>query len=152
MYLTYLEDVAIEPPVLSTSHNDTDRPQLPFGASNDAAQQAMAIFDDFFPSYYTADNVSATPTLRYKNYMDGPSQDEMVAWKISVMPALIYSLPREVQQGLKAPHAPQRKAQKVKISLQPELGWKSRVILSLPLHGGVVPIINHLQVGSEYLE
>lgn len=72
-YITYLEDVNVEPPASGLGRSTSIAPQQPFGVSNGSVQHAMAIFDDFFPSYYTVDNVSATPALRYKNYMDGPS-------------------------------------------------------------------------------
>ncbi|UPX15493.1 uncharacterized protein EKO05_0005939 [Ascochyta rabiei] len=72
-FTTYLENITIEAPISSLSRTNLTTPAESFGASNLTAYDAMAIFDDFFPSYYTADDASATPFLRYKNYPNGPS-------------------------------------------------------------------------------
>ena len=70
--ITYLENVNIEAPVSSSNRTNTTFFPETFGASNVTVAHTMAIFDDFFPSYYTTDDASATPSLRYKNYENGP--------------------------------------------------------------------------------
>jgi hypothetical protein len=71
-FVEYQEDVNVEPPSSHHGRVDSIAKQQYFGADPGTVERAMAIFDDFFPSYYTVDNASASPVLRYKNYMDGP--------------------------------------------------------------------------------
>ncbi|KAJ4381545.1 hypothetical protein N0V86_002905 [Didymella sp. IMI 355093] len=206
-FATYQEDINIESPASSLGRDSSVPTQQQFGADTGTVEKAMAIFDDFFPSYYTVDNASASPVLRYKNYMDGPKirtldfnawlapnnltshisrmatavtnamrsnresitmvpglaynkkqyvlvrwewltfpfallvlslgfliatifrtsgdgEDEMGVWKTSAMPTLIYSLPKDLQQHLKAPQSFQGRSRKVKIRLQPNQGWR----------------------------
>lgn len=206
-FVTYLEDINTEPPVSRSDRDSYSATQQHFGADTGTVEKAMAIFDDFFPSYYTVDNASAQPVLRYKNYDGGPKirtlefnawlapnnitshisrmatavtnamrsnlesmtmvpglaynskqfvlvrwewltfplallvlslgflvatiirtsrdvDEEMGFWKTSAMPTLIYSLPKDVQQILKAPQSSQSKLKEVKIRLQPSQGWR----------------------------
>lgn len=66
--LTYGEDIIIRPPAMNG--NDTT-----YGVSNLTHLRAYSIFDDVFPSFYTATNQTAKPTWRYKA---GQSQVERV--------------------------------------------------------------------------
>jgi hypothetical protein len=54
--------------------------------------------------------------------------DDIGNWKTSAMPALIYSLPKDLQQGLEMPATPRRgfsrRSKKVKIRLMPKQGWR----------------------------
>lgn len=43
-----------------------------YGLNNVTLQTVMTIFDDFFPSFYTAEDNNTPPLLRYKNYPSGP--------------------------------------------------------------------------------
>jgi len=45
--------------------------------SNTTASNVIIIFDDFFPSYYTAATSTEKPMLRYKNFADGPSMRKL---------------------------------------------------------------------------
>lgn len=72
-YVTYLEEINVEAPISSLSRTNNTTPTQSFGAGNGTAANMMAIFDDFFPSYYTSDGLNSTPTLRYKNFLAGPS-------------------------------------------------------------------------------
>ena len=44
-----------------------------FGLSNRTASAIMTLFDDMFPSFYTAKNESSEPFLRYQTYLAGPA-------------------------------------------------------------------------------
>lgn len=73
-FITYLQNVTIEVPTSSSSDmRNTTAPDKLYGLSNVTAANTMAIFDDFFPSYSTADDDNARPSLRFKNYENGPS-------------------------------------------------------------------------------
>jgi hypothetical protein len=70
-FIYYDQNVTLTPPSTNygrhngTVFNDT------YGTSNISSVAVLSIFDDFFPSYYTAPSVSGTPTLRYKDFHDG---------------------------------------------------------------------------------
>jgi len=67
----YMQNVTLEPSGSSVNRSDIIVQNASYGVSNVTAPQVMSIFDDFFPSYFTAANASAAPLLRYKNYPDG---------------------------------------------------------------------------------
>ena len=54
--------------------------------------------------------------------------DDIGNWKTSAMPALMYSLPKELQHGLGAPGTSRRgstrRSKKVRIRLMPQQGWR----------------------------
>ena len=70
--LIYGQNITIKPPRSEQNRSNTTVYDTSYGASNMTASNVMYIFNDFFPSYYTADDVSTQPTLRYKNYPQGP--------------------------------------------------------------------------------
>jgi hypothetical protein len=45
---------------------------------NESQYKVMAVFDDFFPAFYTAEDLIAEPVLRFKNYLDGPSTRNLI--------------------------------------------------------------------------
>jgi hypothetical protein len=67
--LIYTQDLTLEPPRIDISTtvvvNDT------YKLDNITQANALFCFDDFFPSFYTAANLSAVLRLRYKAYRDG---------------------------------------------------------------------------------
>ncbi|KAI4954882.1 hypothetical protein J4E86_006192 [Alternaria arbusti] len=73
----YADDINITPPPSSRNlttgvvFNDT------YHLSNTTASNVIIIFDDFFPSYYTAATSTEKPMLRYKNFADGPSMRKL---------------------------------------------------------------------------
>jgi len=71
-WIVYNQNITIEPPKPNHTRSDSTISNTTYGASNLTAANLMYIFNDFFPSYYTADDVSSEPTLRYKNYPVGP--------------------------------------------------------------------------------
>jgi len=72
----YTQNVTMVPPASSTGRtadtvfNDT------YTVDNATIFKAMVIFDDFFPSMYTANNVSEE-VLRFRNYPNGPTTREL---------------------------------------------------------------------------
>ncbi|KAI1688577.1 DUF3176 containing protein [Pyrenophora tritici-repentis] len=71
-FIVYTENITISPPAPSINTKEIISNDL-FGASNATAANAMAAFDDFFPSAYTAENTSTARRLVCKYYDDGPS-------------------------------------------------------------------------------
>jgi hypothetical protein len=67
----YMQNITIEPSESSLNRSDALTHSKSYGADNTTASKVINIFDDFFPSYFTAANASAVPLLRYKNYIDG---------------------------------------------------------------------------------
>jgi hypothetical protein len=67
--LTYWQDIIIQP---SRSVFGSNASNTVFSVPNTTVFEVMAIFDDFFPSSYTAENTFTEPLLRYKNYFVGP--------------------------------------------------------------------------------
>ena len=63
--LTYWQNVTIQPLV-----NNATGPT--YSVSNETIFQVMAVFDDFFPSSYTAKDAHTEPLMRSKNYFNGP--------------------------------------------------------------------------------
>jgi hypothetical protein len=72
--IVYTENITIKHPQTSPGYAKSTSLETKYGANNVTACGIMNIFDDFFPSSYTVDNISAIPRLRYKNYAGGPSQ------------------------------------------------------------------------------
>ncbi|KAF2853169.1 hypothetical protein T440DRAFT_487629 [Plenodomus tracheiphilus IPT5] len=69
-YFVYTQNITLEPTIHrsnSTVLNDS------YTVDNETAFTTMTIFDDFFPSSYTAENASTRATLRFKNYANGPA-------------------------------------------------------------------------------
>jgi hypothetical protein len=73
----YAEDINVTPPSSTRNltsgvvYNET------YHLSNTTASNVIIIFDDFFPSYYSAATSTEKPMLRYKNFPDGPSFREL---------------------------------------------------------------------------
>jgi hypothetical protein len=71
--LFYAPNITLQsPPLLHNSQGSAEGKRT-FGASNLTAYSIIAIFDDFFPSSYTAEDPATPPLLRYRNYFDGPT-------------------------------------------------------------------------------
>jgi hypothetical protein len=71
-FVEHKEGVNVGPSSSHYGHADSIAKQEYFGADPGTVEKAMAILDDFFPFSYTIENASASPVLRYKNYMNGP--------------------------------------------------------------------------------
>lgn len=72
--LIYTQNITIEPHVQrsnGTVFNET------YTVDNVTMLNALMIFDDFFPSFYSAVVTSEAPVLRFKNYPFGPSTREL---------------------------------------------------------------------------
>lgn len=73
----YIQNVSITPPAASLGRSNATMFNETYGVDNITAYNVINIFDDFFPSYYTAASTSDTPMLRYKNYGSGASTREL---------------------------------------------------------------------------
>ncbi|CAN9085418.1 unnamed protein product [Alternaria alternata] len=73
-WIQYKENITIVPAGIDSNDTKSKDTAVEYGANNVTASTFMAIFDDFFPASFSVNNVSAIPRLRYKEYMDGPSQ------------------------------------------------------------------------------
>jgi hypothetical protein len=67
----YMQNVTLQPSGSSSNRSDALTHNKFYGADNVTASKVINVFDDFFPSYFTASNASAVPMLRYKNFPDG---------------------------------------------------------------------------------
>jgi hypothetical protein len=72
----YSQEIDIYPPADTSS--DSLSANARYGLDNTTASNVMGMFDDFFPSSYTAKTPTELPMLRYKNYLDGPSLRKLV--------------------------------------------------------------------------
>ncbi|KAF7673850.1 hypothetical protein GT037_008465 [Alternaria burnsii] len=73
-WIQYKENITIVPAGIDSNGTKPKDTAIEYGVNNVTASTFMAIFDDFFPASFSVNNVSAIPRLRYKEYMDGPSQ------------------------------------------------------------------------------
>lgn len=72
-FLYYDQNITITPPGSYASRSNDTVISDSYHVDNRTTANIMYIFDDFFPSFYTAESESAAPVLRFKNYADGPS-------------------------------------------------------------------------------
>ncbi|RAR16508.1 hypothetical protein DDE83_000073 [Stemphylium lycopersici] len=70
---TYTENITFTVPASEQASPNPDGSDVTYSVWNETAFQIMAIWDDFFPAYYTANNATSRPRLRFKNYEAGPS-------------------------------------------------------------------------------
>jgi hypothetical protein len=75
--ISYSEDLVIQPPGPQQHSIDVGITNETYHIGNQTQMNAMMYFDDIFPSYYTASNISARPRLRYNNYPAGSFVREM---------------------------------------------------------------------------
>jgi hypothetical protein len=206
----YGPNITLELPAPNSPGLTTPGTNITYSIWNETVYKVYAIWEDFFPAFYTANDSAQEPVLRFCNYYDvGPStrfldfnpwlapnnvtrhmerlasamtnvmrsnadSNEMITgkaysmekfvrinwlwlifpllllvlslvflvstivktskdtetgiWKTSAMPALIYGLPRDLQQGLATSVASksisERRSKKVRIRLMPKQGWR----------------------------
>lgn len=77
LFLLYTQNVTIEPPASRLAHSNATILNTTYQLDNITVANTMNFFDDFFPSSYTAVNASTRPRLRYKNYYNGPTSQEL---------------------------------------------------------------------------
>jgi hypothetical protein len=73
-WIQYQENITIIPTGISPNDDRPTNSTIEYGANNVTASSSMNCFDDFFPASFSVDNISAIPRLRYRDFMDGPSQ------------------------------------------------------------------------------
>jgi hypothetical protein len=76
-YISYTQDIALQPPHSRSHGPDRTIFNEVYQIKNYSQANVMNHFDDFFPSSYTAANISTTAILRYRNYDNGPSVREL---------------------------------------------------------------------------
>ncbi|KAI4698435.1 hypothetical protein J4E81_005658 [Alternaria sp. BMP 2799] len=64
----YMQNVTITPPTNWHGRSNHTISDVSYGSDNITVTNVVTVFDDFFPSYYTADNTTAQPSLRYKDF------------------------------------------------------------------------------------
>ena len=69
----YTQDITLKPPSTASRRTENIVYNNSYTVDNATAFNAMIIFDDFFPSFYTAEGASSEAVLRFKNYPNGPS-------------------------------------------------------------------------------
>lgn len=69
--LVYTQNLTLAPPNPRPHDMAASTVDTSYGIDNVTQGYVMFIFDDFFPAFYTAAHVNATPKLRFKNYMAG---------------------------------------------------------------------------------
>jgi hypothetical protein len=69
----YTQNIILEPPTSSFDRPNGTIFNKTYTVDNTTMFNAMIVFDDFFPSYYTTEDTSADAVLRFKNYPAGPS-------------------------------------------------------------------------------
>lgn len=72
-FLIYEQNVTLQPPASHHGRVNDTVFNTTYEIDNVTVSNVMSIFDDFFPSFYTANNSSVEPMLRFKNYPQGPS-------------------------------------------------------------------------------
>lgn len=68
MYSVYNQSITLEPPDLGRNRSNHYLFNQTYNMSNGTAVNVMNLFNDVFPSFYTAASPSAEPLLRYFNY------------------------------------------------------------------------------------
>lgn len=74
---TYTEEVAVSAPNPIFETADLKSPRTTYGFSNTTVSNVLQVFDDYFPSSFTVQSATDQPTLRYKNYLDGPKSRKL---------------------------------------------------------------------------
>ncbi|KAH8636565.1 hypothetical protein IG631_08400 [Alternaria alternata] len=74
----YNQNITLTPPTSGINRPNGTIFNETYTVDNTTMFNAMIIFDDFFPSYYTTKDTSADAILRFKNYPDGPSTRTLV--------------------------------------------------------------------------
>ncbi|KAH5221211.1 hypothetical protein HBH68_037640 [Parastagonospora nodorum] len=72
-FLIYAQNVTIDPPEIKDSIRKYPVANATYRIDNITIANTMMLFDDFFPSTYTAKDASAEPLLRFRNYAVGPT-------------------------------------------------------------------------------
>jgi hypothetical protein len=67
-YLSYTQNITLKPPRSDVNHSNEIVISDSYNVNNRTTANIMYVFDDFFPSFYTAEGASVEPTLRFKNY------------------------------------------------------------------------------------
>jgi len=71
-WFSYLTNITLEVPALDPQGSAVLKSSTTYSVWNETAFMIMAVWDDFFPSYYTAYNTTSKPVLRFKNFAAGP--------------------------------------------------------------------------------
>ena len=71
-WFAYLTNITLEVPALEPRGPGFVNSSTTYSVWNETAFMIMAVWDDFFPSYYTAHNTMSKPILRFKNFAAGP--------------------------------------------------------------------------------
>ncbi|KAG9199191.1 hypothetical protein G6514_008938 [Epicoccum nigrum] len=76
----YTQNLTLEPPTSFGSRSNSDLYDLAYSIENDTMSNIMNVFDDIFPSFYTATSPSSSPKLRFKNFYGSPPLSQKLAF------------------------------------------------------------------------
>jgi hypothetical protein len=76
-WYSYTQAIALHPHYPRPYGSDATITNDSYKLNNYTQANFMNFFDDFIPSFYTAANISTTPTLRHQNYNEGPRVREL---------------------------------------------------------------------------
>lgn len=71
--LIYTQNVTVQPPESLPGSRERAVHDTAYHIDNMTVSNTMLLFDDFFPSYYTAADASADPILRFREFSNGPT-------------------------------------------------------------------------------
>jgi hypothetical protein len=72
-WFSYMQNLTLTPPRLQAQSAGTVVTNDVYQIGNYSHTNIMNIFDDLFPSFYTAANIDTKPVLRHKNFASGPT-------------------------------------------------------------------------------
>jgi hypothetical protein len=70
LFMIYTQGITLEPSTSLDVRSNSSLMNPSYNVDNTSANNFLNIFDDMFPSYYTAQSADAQPLLRYKNYVN----------------------------------------------------------------------------------
>ncbi|KAJ4394984.1 hypothetical protein N0V91_011131 [Didymella pomorum] len=68
-FIVYTQNLTLEPPGSFADRSNSSLFDATYGIDNTTMANIMNVFDDIFPSFYTATTPTARPELRFKNYL-----------------------------------------------------------------------------------
>lgn len=77
-FFIYAQNITLSPPTSNSSSLQPTACNPTYHLDNMTIANTINFFDDFFPSFYTAATPSAKPRVRYRNYNNWPTSQELI--------------------------------------------------------------------------
>ncbi|OAL53938.1 hypothetical protein IQ07DRAFT_560443 [Pyrenochaeta sp. DS3sAY3a] len=77
-FFIYAQNITLSPPTSNSSSLQPSASNPTYHLDNMTIANTINFFDDFFPSFYTAATPSAKPRVRYRNYNNWPTSQELI--------------------------------------------------------------------------